>query len=60
VPIPIFTAGELGEIACAESLRRHKVCLVSLSGPQDGGERGNTNSRVEGAAVTGNRGINEG
>src|SRR5208282_5096774 len=28
VPIPIFTAGKLREIACAESLRRHNVCLV--------------------------------
>jgi hypothetical protein len=29
MPIPIFTAGELREIACVESLRRHNVCLVS-------------------------------
>jgi hypothetical protein len=29
MPIPIVTAGELREIACAESLRRHNVCLVS-------------------------------
>jgi hypothetical protein len=29
MPMPIFTAGESREIACAESLRRHNVCLVS-------------------------------
>jgi hypothetical protein len=29
MPIPIVTAGELREIACVESLRRHNVCLVS-------------------------------
>ena len=29
MPIPIFTASKLREIACAESLRRHNVCLVS-------------------------------
>jgi len=29
MPIPIFAASKLREIACAESLRRHNVCLVS-------------------------------
>src|ERR1035438_7100361 len=29
MPIPIVTPGELRQIACAESLRRHNVCLVS-------------------------------
>jgi len=30
VPIPVFAAGELREVAFAESLRRHDVCLFSL------------------------------
>jgi hypothetical protein len=29
VAIPVFGAGELCEIAFAESLRRHDVCLFS-------------------------------
>ena len=29
VPIPVFAAGELREIAFAETLRRHDVCLFS-------------------------------
>jgi hypothetical protein len=50
VPIPGFAAGELREVAFAESLRRHVVPLSVLSGPHGGGERGNRNSRNEGAA----------
>jgi hypothetical protein len=36
VPIPSFAAGELREIACAESLRRHDVCLVFEVAPRTG------------------------
>lgn len=39
VPIPVFAAGELHEIAFAESLRRHVVPLSFHVTPRRGRER---------------------
>jgi hypothetical protein len=48
VPIPVFAAGELREIAFAESLRRHVFASFLDVTPAAGGERGNRNGRMEG------------
>jgi hypothetical protein len=50
MPIPVLTAGELREIAFAESLRRHDVPLPFEVTPTAGAREGNRNSRTEGAA----------
>src|ERR1700677_5370198 len=50
VSIPVVAAGELRQFGFAESLRRHDVPLFVLSDPRGGGDRGNRNSRTEGAA----------
>jgi hypothetical protein len=50
VPIPILASRKLRQLVLVESLRRHGVPLSFLSDPRGGGERGNRNSRTEGAA----------